>query len=315
MSFIKPLKIGNVIIPNNILLAPLAGVSDVGFRKVCKLYGAGLTCTEMVSAKGIIYKSKNTFSLLNTFPEEKPSAVQIFGSEPDIMAEAVKSEMLSKFDIIDINMGCPVKKVVGCGEGSALMLEPKKAEKIITECRKASGTRPVTVKFRRGFYMEKQISTEFSKMCENAGASLITLHGRFSQQLYRGKSDIGCIRDAVESVKIPVIANGDVNSLSAANKIADETGAAGVMIARAALGNPAVFREITGIDSELTTKEAVVLHFKTLSEFAGERFAVLNIRKHLLWYLDKIENGKKHKQDASRILTVSDFNFFVEKNM
>lgn len=302
---IKPLDIKGVHLNNNIMLAPLAGVSDVGFRSVCRMFGASLSFTEMVSAKGLHYKNKSTAKLLFTDETEKPCGVQIFGSSPEIMAEACTNPMLSKFDIIDINMGCPVQKVISSGEGCALMQNPAAAGKIISACVKATD-KPITVKFRKGFDENNINAAEFAKMCEGAGASLITIHGRLGTEFYSGKSDRKVIENAVKSVKIPVMANGDIFSKQDAYSILNETGAAGIMVARGTLGNPQIFSDILGIDYPLSRYEAVKMHFETLYRFMGEKFTVLNMRKHLLWYLKYTKGGKAFNARAGKCGSIAE---------
>ena len=302
---IKPLKIGDVTLKNNVLAAPLAGVSDVGFRSVCKMLGAGICYTEMISAKGLLYKNNNTEKLLSVSQNENPCAVQIFGSEGDIMAEACNNPLLSKFAIIDINMGCPVPKVYGNGEGAALMNDLNKASKIISACVKAT-KKPITVKFRKGTDKNNINAVEFAKMCEDSGASLITVHGRLKSQMYSGLSDRNIIEKVVKSVKIPVIANGDIYSKEDAEKVFEITGAAGIMIARGSLGNPHIFAEITKEQAILTFKEAIITHAQVLCSFMGERYTSLNMRKHLLWYLKQAKCPKQLRLKAGTVNSMSD---------
>lgn len=309
---IEPLLIGQVGLENNVLLAPMAGITDVGFRSVCRMMGASLCFTEMVSAKGLLYNNKNTGRLLLTSQTEQPCAVQLFGSEPDIMAAACQDERLAKFSIIDINMGCPVPKVFGNGEGCALMGDIKLAEKIISACVKGAG-RPVTVKFRKGIDEGGANAVEFAKMCEGAGAAMITVHGRLRTQFYSGKSDRDIITNVAAAVKIPVIANGDVFSKEDAFSILEQTGAAGVMVARGALGNPMIFSKITGKEPPMTLKQAVRTHVEILSQYTGERFACLNMRKHLLWYLDSIKGGKTFKARAARVSALHEIYAFIDE--
>lgn len=300
-----PLKIKNITLKNNVLAAPLAGVSDVGFRSVCRVMGSGLGFTEMISAKGLMYGNKNTEKLLITSEYENPCAVQIFGSDADIMAQACQNPALAKFDIIDINMGCPVAKVYGNGEGAALMGDIKKAEKIITACVKES-KKPITVKFRKGREENSVNAVEFAKMCEDSGASLITVHGRLRSQMYSGKSDRNIIAEVVKSVKIPVIANGDIYSDKDACDIMQQTGAAGIMVARGSLGNTRLFAEITGTECNISVKEGIIMHTDILYSYMGEKYTCLNMRKHLLWYLKKAKCSKELKLKAGMINTVSE---------
>ena len=243
MNPIRPLAIGGVTLPNNLLLAPLAGYTDAGFRRAAAVCGAGMTCTEMVSAKALHYGSGKTAELMFTSPEERVKAVQIFGSEPEVMAEAAAGPALAKFDVIDINMGCPMAKITGNGEGSALMKSPDLAGRIVEACVKAAG-RPVTVKFRLGLDDANRNYLEFAKVCQSAGASAVTVHGRTTAQLYAGIADRDAIGEVVAALSIPVIANGDITDRQSMLDMFARTGCAGVMIARGALGNPMLFSEL-----------------------------------------------------------------------
>lgn len=308
----KPLLIKNVNLKNNVLAAPLAGVSDVGFRSVCRIFGASLTYTEMISAKGLYYNNKNTERLLNISKYENPCAVQLFGSDADLMAEICCYSQIEKFDIIDINMGCPVPKVYNNKEGAALMNDIKKAEKIIKACEKAT-KKPITVKFRKGIDQNNINAVEFAKMCENSGASLITIHGRLKSQLYSGKSDKKIIADVVKAVKIPVIANGDVFCENDAQNLINETGASGIMVARGSLGYPQIFADITEQYKPLSQKEAILKHLNILNNFTGEKFTCLNMRKHLLWYLNKCKGGKAFKNKAGNVQSITEITNLINE--
>lgn len=276
----------NVKIPSKLVLAPMAGFSEVGFRKICKLCGAGLTFTEMVSAKALQFDNNKTKELLFTFKGERPVAVQLFGHEPKVMAEAVQNPLLKKFDIIDINMGCPVPKIVKNGDGCALMKDMKKAAEIVKAC-VAATNKPVTVKFRKGFDENSVNAVDFAKMCEKSGAAAITVHGRTRTQMYAGQSDREIIKKVVEAVSIPVIASGDAISFEKAQELLKETGAAAVMIGRGAIGNPSVFGK------KLKAKTAMKKHIKTMLQFFGDRFVTENIRKHLAHYFHGMKNASK----------------------
>lgn len=308
----NPLKIGNVLLESNVLAAPLAGVSDIGFRSVCRLSGAALCYTEMISAKGLFYNNDKTIKLLQTTEREKPCAVQIFGSEPDLMAEMCKSPHLRKFDIIDINMGCPVSKIIKNNEGAALMGDIKLAEKVIKACVKAAD-KPVTVKFRKGTNENNINAVEFAKMCEGSGAALVTVHGRLLSQLYGGKSDPQIIKKVAENVKIPVIANGDIFSADDAENLLYETGAAGVMVARGCLGNPQIFSEISGQKQPLTKKEAVIMHAQIFAKYADEKTVCLNMRKHLMWYLKGVKGAKQYKAASAQVSRLEDILYIADK--
>ena len=245
---LTPITIDNITVKNNVFLAPLAGYTNYPFRRLCKEYGAGLCYTEMVSAKGLKYGSENTEELLYTDEHEGVCAVQIFGSDPDIMRAACEHEKISPFPIVDINMGCPVPKIYKNGEGSALLENPALAEKIVQECVKSG--KIVTVKFRIGITDDQLITEDFAKRMEGAGASLITIHGRTKDKIYAGEVNYEEIAAAKKAVKIPVIANGGVFSNEDAERLMDRTGADGVMVARASLFDPQIFCELTGTPTE-----------------------------------------------------------------
>lgn len=279
------LFIKNVELKSNIILAPMANFTDFAFRKMCDDYGAGLVCTEMVSASALHYNSKKTEDLLIGERGNCPVAVQIFGHSPEIMAEAVQNPLLSKFDIIDINMGCPARKIVANGDGSALLKNIELAKNIIEACMKVS-TKPVTVKFRIGYTLDNIIAVEFAKMCEEAGASAITVHGRTTSQGYSGVPNYDVIRQVKESVHIPVFANGDCRSLSDAKKILDITKADGIMIGRGALGRPEIFSEILNEEPVAVDKlSQIKFHYNEINRVFGERYTVKYMRSHLAYYL------------------------------
>ena len=284
---LKPVTIGNITTENNVFLAPLAGYTNYAFRRLCKGYGAGLCYTEMVSAKGLKYGSENTKELLHTDGYEGLCAAQIFGSEADIMRAACEHEALSPFPIVDINMGCPVPKIYKNGEGSALLEDPKKAENIVKECVKSG--KIITVKFRIGITAENLVTTEFAKRMEGAGASLITIHGRTKDKIYAGEVHYDEIAAAKNAVKIPVIANGGVFSLADAEKLINETGADGVMVARAALFDPQLFCDLTGKSRE-SKWEMFEKQAKWTGQVCDERFTTVFMRKMGAFYV-KGERG------------------------
>lgn len=291
---LRALEFGGVKCPNNAFLAPLAGYTNYPFRKLCISLGAGLTFTEMVSCKGLMYGSEETEKLL-ICGDESPKAVQIFGSDPDIMRAACESEALAPFDLIDINMGCPMPKIVKNGEGNALMENFPLAEKVIAACVKSG--KPVSVKFRTGVTEESKCTAEFARLCEGAGACMITVHGRTREKIYAGACDFKEIAKAKEAVSIPVIANGGIYSAREAEKAMRETGADGVMLARGALFRPQVFCDITGNTAppmtELFKKQLIETR-----ELYGERFATVFMRKMAAFYT----RGKRGASEAKRRL-------------
>ncbi len=286
------MKIKNVELKSNLILAPMAGFTDLAFRKMCLDYGAGLVCTEMVSAQALHYKNKKTENLLISLEGEFPKAVQIFGHDPEIMAEAVRNPLLAKFDIIDINMGCPAPKIFKNGDGSALMKDMELAEKIIKACTLATD-KPVTVKFRTGVSSTKINAVEFAKMCERAGASAITVHGRTTAQGYAGTVDLETIKKVKEEVSIPVFANGDCRCKADYEKMLEITKADGVAIGRAAVGHPEIFAEILGLNKTVDKLEQIKFHYETLLKFIDEEYVVKFMRAHLGGYLSgKYKNSK-----------------------
>ncbi len=280
---LKSIDIGGLKTPNNIFLAPLAGYTNAVFRQICFNLGAGLTFTEMVSAKGLCYNSENTRELLQLTPEYAGiKAVQIFGSEEEYMYRAACSEDIAPFDLIDINMGCPVPKIFKNGEGSALLGDFKKAEGIIKAVKK-SGKR-VSVKFRTGIDENNIVCVDFAKMCEQAGADMITIHGRVKTRIYSGEVDFDSIAKAKKAVSIPVIANGGIFSKEDAQKLLESTGADGVMLARSALVNPWLFAEITG-DTNYNKKAMIIEQIERTRDMFGERFATVFMRKMVVFYI------------------------------
>ena len=297
----KTLKIGSVELPNPVILAPMAGVSDLPFRMLCREQGAGLVCMEMVSAKAIAYHNRNTEKLMETDEREHPVSLQLFGSEPDLMAEIAAQIEERPFDILDINMGCPVPKIVGNGEGSALMKNPKLIEEIITKVSRAV-KKPLTVKFRKGFDDDHVNAVEIAKIAEASGAAAVAVHGRTREQFYSGKADWEIIRQVKEAVSIPVIGNGDVDSPEKAKALLEETGCDGVMIGRAARGNPWLFRRVseyleTGKAPEKPSKEEVkemmLRHARMQVEHKGDYTGIREMRKHISWYTTGLPGSAK----------------------
>lgn len=286
------LKIGNVSLEGNIVLAPMAGVTDLPFRLLCKEQGADLICTEMVSAKGIFYNNKNTEDLLRIDDRERPVSLQLFGSDPDIISEMAKKIEHRNFDILDINMGCPVPKVVNNGEGSALLKNIPLAAKIIEKTVKAID-KPVTVKFRKGFGADEVQAIEMAKAAEAAGAAAVAVHGRTREQYYSGKADWEIIAKVKDTVSIPVIGNGDIFTPEDAKNMMEQTNCDGVMIGRGAQGNPWIFHQIktyleTGMVPEkppfFEVCRMILRHAKMQIEWKGEKRGMREMRSHAAWY-------------------------------
>lgn len=306
---IKSLKFKNVKIKNNVFLAPMAGYTDVAFRAIVKKYGAGLTFTEMVSAKALCMGSKKTEELLYSYKEETPIAVQLFGHKAEDFVGAIKSGLLDKFDIIDINMGCPAPKIVGNKEGSYLMTEIENARDIVFSCVNATN-KPVSVKFRSGYDEDHINVVEFAKMCEDSGATFITVHPRTKTQGYAGKSDWSLIEKVCQAVKIPVIASGDVFTVEDVNYLTDKMGASGVMIGRASLGKPEIFQEILlNQKLNLTLKDKLTQieeHIELLKKFYNEKFVYMNMKKHILSYLKDFSGASELREKICLCDSLSD---------
>ena len=302
---IHKIKIGDVKLENNVFLAPMAGITDKAFRKIVKEYGAGLTYTEMASAKALYYQDKKTEKLINTEAEKRPIAVQIFGSEPKIMAEAVR-KLEREADIIDINAGCPAPKVVKNGDGSKLLLNVELLGEIVEQVKKAT-TKPVTVKIRTGWDEEHIIAVQAAKIIEQAGANAITVHGRTREQFYSGKADWNMIKEVKQNVKIPVIGNGDIENLEEAKEMFETTGVDAIMIGRGSLGNPWVFRDIIQEKEQPVSGkekwETIQKHIDLAIEDKGERNAIKEMRKHLAWYLKNLKNAAKIRDKINQLET------------
>ena len=301
MAIIRTLQIGNVTLENNLILAPMAGVSDLPFRLLCREQGAGLVCMEMVSAKAILYKNRNTEELLTIDPKEHPVSLQLFGSDPDIISEIAKQIEERQFDILDLNMGCPVPKVVNNGDGSALMKNPRLAGEIIEKTARAI-KKPLTVKIRKGFDDAHVNAVELAHIAQESGAAAVAVHGRTREQYYAGHADWDIIRQVKEAVSIPVIGNGDIRTPEDVAAMAEQTGCDGYMIARGAEGNPWIFRQIlhyfeTGEHlarpdfSEVT--EMLLRHAKMQIDCKGDYTGIREIRKHAAWYTAGYRNSSK----------------------
>lgn len=314
-------QIGDVTMENPLVLGPMAGVTDLPFRLLCKEMGCGLLYTEMVSAKALYYKNKNTLPLLETDPKEQPLAVQLFGSEPELMAEMAKTLEDKGYQFIDINMGCPVPKIVNNHEGSALMKEPLLVGKIIETMVKAVNL-PVTVKFRKGFTEEMANAVEIARIAQESGAAAVAVHGRTREQFYSGEADWDIIRQVKEAVTIPVIGNGDVTDVDSYLKMKEVTGCDAVMIGRAAKGNPWVFQQIaTYINTgerlarpELPeVVEMMLRHARMMVDFKGEYTGIREMRKHLAWYTQGYPGSSKLRGKVSEVETYSDIEQLLDR--
>lgn len=306
---VKKLQIGNVVLDNPFILAPMAGVTDLPFRLLCREQGAGLVCMEMVSAKAIFFHNKNTEELMEIHPRERPVSLQLFGSDPDIISEMAKKIEEKPFSILDINMGCPVAKVVNNGEGSALMKNPKLVEEIVAKTVKAIH-KPVTVKIRKGFNDSMINAVEIARIAEGCGAAAVAVHGRTREQYYAGQADWEIIRKVKEAISIPVIGNGDVTDGPSAKAMLEQTGCDGVMVGRAVRGNPWIFRQIlhfmeTGEalsqSPAAEVRETILRHAHMELQLKGEYTAVREMRKHIAWYTTGYPNSAALRRSINEI--------------
>lgn len=313
------MKIGSVELKNNIILAPMAGVSDLPFRLLCREQGAGMTCMEMISAKAILYGNKNTESLLEIHPDEDCVSLQLFGSDPKIMADMAKRIEDRPFKVLDINMGCPVPKIVNNHEGSALMKDPRLVYEIVSEMVKAQ-SKPVTVKIRKGFDEAHVNAVEVAKAAEAAGAAAVAVHGRTREQYYSGKADWNIIREVKEALTIPVIGNGDILCGADAKRMIDETGCDGVMIGRGAEGNPFIFGEVSAYmagreyipPTREEVKHTIIRHADLQLKYKGEYIGIREMRKHLSWYLKGFEGAATLRKKINEMETFSELRELIE---
>lgn len=317
------LKIGNLELENNLILAPMAGVTDLPFRLLCKEQGCGLLYTEMVSAKAILYKNKNTQELLKVLPEERPIAVQLFGSDPEIVSDIAHQIEDGPYDIIDINMGCPVPKIVNNGEGSALMKNPKLVEQILSSMvRKVS--KPVTVKFRKGFNDTSVNAVEIAKIAESCGVAAVAVHGRTREQFYSGKADWDIIRQVKKAVKIPVIGNGDIFTPQDAKRMLEETGCDGLMIARGAQGNPWLFSrtnhylntgELLPEPDVYEVCRMIMRHAHMQADMKGEEIGMKEMRKHIAWYTAGLPHSAALRRACNLLETLEELEKLLNEKL
>ena len=317
------LKIGTVELENNVILGPMAGVTDLPFRLLCREQGAGLVCMEMVSAKAVFYGNRNTKELLQVNPGERPVSLQLFGSDPEVLSDIAARLEEGPYDLFDLNMGCPVPKVVKNGEGSALMKDPKLVERILSSMVRAL-KKPVTVKIRKGFNDESVNAVEIARIAEGCGAAAVAVHGRTREQYYSGKADWEIICQVKEAVSIPVIGNGDVDSPEAAKRMLAETGCDGVMVARGAKGNPWIFKRITEYletgrippkPSREEVKAMMLRHGEMMVEFKGEAAAMREMRKHVAWYTAGWPHSAALRNDINAVETMEALRELIETRM
>jgi tRNA-dihydrouridine synthase B len=315
------MKIGNVEIKTPIALAPIAGVTDMAFRQVCRSFGAGYVETEMVSAKALSFNDKKSFELMELAGDEHPCAIQIFGNEPDVMANAAKLAVEKGADIVDINMGCPAPKIANNGSGSALMKNPSLCGEIVQAVKSAVDV-PVTVKIRKGFDDETITAVDVAEECEKNGVDAVIVHGRTRQQYYSGQCDLDIIKAVKENVSVTVIGNGDIRDIKSAEKMLDYTGCDGLMIARAALGSPWVFKTLKeyfekGIIIEPPSPEQrlkiMADHIELVCKYKGEKMGMLQSRKQISWYLKGFRGAAAFRNEAGRVCTLDDMYALIDR--
>lgn len=315
------MKIGNVEIKTPIALAPIAGVTDMAFRQVCRSFGAGYVETEMVSAKALSFNDKKSFELMELADDEHPCAIQIFGNEPDVMANAAKLAVEKGADIVDINMGCPAPKIANNGSGSALMKNPSLCGEIVQAVKSAVNI-PVTVKIRKGFDDETITAVDVAEECEKNGVDAVIVHGRTRQQYYSGQCDLDIIKAVKENVSVTVIGNGDIRDIKSAEKMLDYTGCDGLMIARAALGSPWVFKTLKeyfekGIIIEPPSPEQrlkiMADHIELVCKYKGEKMGMLQSRKQISWYLKGFRGAAAFRNEAGRVCTLDDMYALIDR--
>ena len=306
-------NIQDILAKNDLILAPMAGVTDLAYREIAREQGAHLAVSEMIRAKALTYRDKHTYDLLKTSSQDTPLSVQLFGHEPDVLSEAVKQIQDMGFSMIDLNSGCPAPKIVKNGDGSALMQNPKLLFEIVSAMRKATDL-PLSVKLRIGFDAEHKNVVECARLCEEAGADYLTVHGRTREMQYSGVADLSYIKAVKEAVQIPVIGNGDVCDQESYLRMKKETGCDGVMVGRAALGNPFVFDLVKNPDRVISKEEKMDVLYRQIEKMcATKKNAIKEARCHILWYLKGFHNAKPYKLKVASLLTLEDVKHYIDE--